>query len=401
MNDEPIPAIERRIVLLVAMVQFVNIVDFMMVMPMGPDFAKSLGFDVAKVGMVGGAYTASAAVAGIVAASMLDRAKRRMALAIAMVGLGAGTVLGAAATGLWSLMGARVVAGAFGGPATSVALALIADYIPPQRRGRAMGAVFGAFSAASVLGVPAGLELARLGGWRMPFLVVGIAGIAITGLVVWLLPRDDAPRTNQRATFAELWRNPNVRIALAGFFCLNLSGFALIPNMSGFLQGNMGVPRATLSSLYLVGGIASFFFLRLAGIVIDKRGSSPVAIGATCALVFVAVMLFIVEVKSIPMVILFTLFMLAMSVRAVSIQTLGTRVAAPHERAAFQSYQSATQHIAASIGAGVSSLFLSEVGGHIIGMPAVSMGAMAVALGVPTAVVMLQARLGVASTAAR
>jgi hypothetical protein len=33
-----------------------------------------------------------------------------------------------------------------------------------------MGAVMGAFSLASVLGVPASLELARLGGWRFPFL---------------------------------------------------------------------------------------------------------------------------------------------------------------------------------------------------------------------------------------
>ena len=34
---------ERAVILLVAMVQFVNILDFMMVMPMGPDFAAALG----------------------------------------------------------------------------------------------------------------------------------------------------------------------------------------------------------------------------------------------------------------------------------------------------------------------------------------------------------------------
>ena len=74
---------------------------------------------------------------------------------------------------------ARVIAGAFGGPATSLSLSIIADVVPPARRGRAMGAVMGAFSIASVLGVPLGLWLARLGGWRMPFLVVAGFGVVV------------------------------------------------------------------------------------------------------------------------------------------------------------------------------------------------------------------------------
>jgi len=38
--------------------------------------------------------------------------------------------------------------------------------------------VMGAFSIASILGVPAGLELARRGGWRLPFIAVGVLGAA-------------------------------------------------------------------------------------------------------------------------------------------------------------------------------------------------------------------------------
>jgi predicted MFS family arabinose efflux permease len=74
---------------------------------------------------------------------------------------------------------ARVVAGAFGGPATSLAYSIIADVIPAERRGRVMGVVMGAFAVASVLGVPAGLELARLGSWKTPFIAVALMGAAI------------------------------------------------------------------------------------------------------------------------------------------------------------------------------------------------------------------------------
>jgi len=152
---------ERRLLFLLGAVQFINLIDFMMVMPLGPDLAEALGIPSAHLGYIGGSYTAAAAVSGIVGSLFLDRFDRRKALAVAMAGLVLGTLAGGFATGMGTLLAARVLAGVFGGPATSIALSIIADVIPPERRGKAMGAVMGAFSVASVLGVPMGLELAR------------------------------------------------------------------------------------------------------------------------------------------------------------------------------------------------------------------------------------------------
>ena len=149
---------ERAVVLLVAAVQFVNILDFVMVMPMGPDFAAALGIPASKLGLIGGSYTAAAAISGLACSFFLDRFDRRPALGVAMLGLVAGTAMGGLATGMPSLLAARIVAGLFGGPATSLSFSIIADVVPAQRRGTAMGIVMGAFSIASVLGVPAGLE---------------------------------------------------------------------------------------------------------------------------------------------------------------------------------------------------------------------------------------------------
>src|SRR6187551_468220 len=83
--------LERRIIFLVGAIQFVNVLDFMMVMPLGPDFAAALSIDTSHIGLVGGAYTASAAVAGMVGSLFLDRFDRRRALACAMLGLALGT----------------------------------------------------------------------------------------------------------------------------------------------------------------------------------------------------------------------------------------------------------------------------------------------------------------------
>src|SRR2546426_12413880 len=56
---------ERAILFLVGAVQFINVLDFMMVMPLGPDFAAHLGIPTSHLGYIGGSYVAAAAVAGL------------------------------------------------------------------------------------------------------------------------------------------------------------------------------------------------------------------------------------------------------------------------------------------------------------------------------------------------
>ncbi len=57
---------ERLIILVISAAQFVNVLDFVIVMPLGPDFARDLGIGTSQLPLVGSAYTAAAAVAGLV-----------------------------------------------------------------------------------------------------------------------------------------------------------------------------------------------------------------------------------------------------------------------------------------------------------------------------------------------
>lgn len=115
MQAMPVIINERAILFLIASVQFVNIIDFMMVMPMGPFFATALDIPTSKLGLVGGSYTAAAAVSGVVCSTFLDRFDRRTALAWTMLGLVISTAAGGLAWSLNTLLAARVGAGAFVG----------------------------------------------------------------------------------------------------------------------------------------------------------------------------------------------------------------------------------------------------------------------------------------------
>ena len=403
-RDRP-PSAERRIVFLLAAVQFVNILDFMMVMPLGPDFATALGIPTSRLGIIGGSYTAAAAVAGLAAAQFLDRFDRRRALALSMLGLVAGTALGALADDFSELVAARVVAGGFGGPATAIALAILTDAVPPQRRGRAIGTVMGAFSVASVLGVPTGLRLALWGDWRTPFWAVSGLGLVVGAAALALMPPQRAHLGRAGTTppmrpLREFLGDRRVQLAFAATVAAFLGVFAVIPHLATFAQYNLGFPRERLDTLYLAGGVVSFFAMRAGGRIVDQHGPLPAVWFGGLMLAALFVGGFVPAHTLLPVPVIFVGFMLANSVRVVGLNTLTSKLPSPTERARFMSGQNAVQHLAAAIGATLSSALLTERPDHsLAGMPRLALLGAALALALPLLVRMILHRLP-ATTAA-
>lgn len=387
------PLSERALIFVIGAVQFSNILDFMMVMPLGPDFARDLNISTAHLGFIGGAYTASAAVAGILGSLWLERLDRRTALVLSMLGLVVGTVAGGFANSLQGLIGARILAGFWGGPATSVSMSIIADGIPPERRGKAMGAVMGAFSAAAVLGVPAGLELARRGTWRLPFFAVG--GLAlVVALAAWqVLPpmRGHLNRQYARTSLGSLLRRRDVLLAIAITTVVMAGSFCIIPNIASYVQLNLGFPRERLGGLYLVGGVLSFFATRWVGKLVDQFGAAISGSGGAMLLVVVVGVGYWSEPPLAPVEAIFLGFFLAMAFRNVPVNTIMSMVPGPAERATFMSLQSAVQHLAASLGAFASSRLLSDGPNHrLVGMGQVALLSMGLSLCLPPLLYALQ-----------
>jgi predicted MFS family arabinose efflux permease len=376
---------ERAVLVVVGLVQFVNILDFMMVMPLGPDFSRGLGIPLSHLGYIGGSYTAAAAVSGVLGALFLDRFDRRAALFVAMLGLSVGTLAGGFATGFPSLLAARIVAGLFGGPATSIAYSIIADVVPSERRGRAMGAVMGAFSLASVFGVPLGLELAHIGTFRTPFFVVALLGLAAAAAGRVFLPslRGHLAKGVVNPPLTALLRT-DVVLSLSLTALLTVSTFVLVPNISSYVLQNLEYPRSRLGVLYLVGGSLSFFSMRLVGRIIDRVGSALVGTVGTLFYCGVVVSIFLCVPPLLPIIVAFAGFMVINSSRMVAHSTLTSKVPSSAERARFGSVQSAVQHLTAALGAFLSARMLTESDKHtLVGMPRVAGIAVAFAVVVP------------------
>ena len=387
MSKHAIP--ESRIVLIAALIQFINVTDFMMVMPLGPDFSRALGIAMEKIGIIAGSYTFSAALFGIIAAFFLDRFQRRKAIIVCLAGLIGATALGAVVWSEASMIAARILAGAFGGPLTALGIALIADSIPPERRGAAMGKVMGGFALASVFGVPFGLELAQYFSWHAPF--ISTAGF---GVVVWILALrwlpDYAPShvpasiRVMTSDIATLLKRPVTLYSFCLTSVVMMSGFMIIPNISAYLQFNLHVPRDSIGVLYLLGGATSFFSMRLAGKLVDRWSAVKTMWLFTLMFVIVVLIGFTQEKQIIPIALLFICFMVSMTGRGVAGQTLTSKVPPPQLRGAFLSLQSTVTHIATSLGAGYSAMILrSSENGALVGVPTLAYTAIMLALIAP------------------
>ena len=394
---------ERTVIFLIGAVQFVNILDFMMVLPLGPFFAGPLGIPASRIGVIGGSYTAAAAISGIACSFFLDRFDRRKALGVAVAGLVMATALGGLSTGFGSIVFARILAGAFGGPATSLSLSIVADVIPSERRGKALGAVMGAFSVSAVLGVPTGLELARWGGWRLPFFSVAGLGLVLLPIAIALLPPLTghlAAAKSARTGFFSLLSRPIVQLSAVATFAVMASAFLVVPVVTPYLVFNLRFPDRDLKWIYMIGGALSFVVLRVIGALVDRFGSTRLAAVGTAVFLVVAWFAFVRYDPRIPVTLLFVLFMLGMNFRMAPYQTLISKVPAPRERASFMSLIGAAQHLSTSAGAVFSSVILSTgESGELVGMPRLGGIAMSVAAVVPALFWLVERRVARAAAA--
>ncbi len=134
---------------------FVDMVGLLMILPLMPYYARSLGASALMVALLMSSFTAAQLLSAPFWGRVSDRYGRRPAL---LIGLGAAAiayVVFAYATTIWLLLLSRVVQGA-GGGTTGVVQAYVADAVEPEERAKALGWISAATNVGVALGPPVG-----------------------------------------------------------------------------------------------------------------------------------------------------------------------------------------------------------------------------------------------------
>jgi predicted MFS family arabinose efflux permease len=370
---EPAGVTGRReliLLLILASVQFTSIVDFMVLMPLAPQLERKLGIDGQRFGWVVASYTLSAGVAGLVASTFLDRFGRKRAFLSLFVGFLVGTFLCGMAFSYRSLLLARVVTGSFGGLLSGMALAIVGDVFPEERRGWATGVLMSSFALASVLGVPVCLSLGTRFGWHVPFLILATLGLPILVLAVIQLPplRDHLvgrvnvhPWDRLRQTFTE----PNHLRAFALTSTIMLGSFSAIPYISLYLVKNVGVTEANLFFVYVAGGLLSLVGGPVIGRLADRHGKLKVY--RIVAAMAAGLLLVLTNLPPVPLAIAAGtcgVLMLCNAGRMVAGLAIVTGSVEQRRRGGFMSANSAMQHLASGLAAWIGGQLVVSLPGE-------------------------------------
>ncbi len=350
---------ERWMLATLAVIQFTSTLDFMVMMPLAPQFTRLFDLSAQEFGFLISAYTFSAAGAGVVTSVFIERFDRKRLLLAIYAGFVASAVVTASAQSYSMLLVARALAGVFGGVLGGVVFTIIGDAVPEARRGHATGIVMTSFSVATVAGVPAALLLGNLFGWRAAFILVAVLGLACSVTARRTLPHvSHAGRDQQHDTWKEFVRTltfPNHLRAFAFTLLMMMSGFTVIPYVSLYITSNAGLPERDLPLVYLVGGVATFFTARWIGRWADRAGKLRVY--RRVAWVSMVPLLAITHAPVLPLVAvlaLTTLFFIFVSGRMVPAMAVVTSAARPGARGAFMTLNSAVMQIGSGLAATIT-----------------------------------------------
>jgi len=364
---------ERALLLTLAAIQFTNIVDFMIMMPMGDILQKKLEINPAQYGILVSSYGIAAFVTAFLGVFYLDRLDRKKALLVAYCGFIIGTLSSAILpnTDNQSLnyilfILTRVITGLTGGLMGGLVLAIVGDVVPFERRGRAMGIITIAFSLAAVIGMPVALTLVDMfdNNWHVPFIGVSLLSVPILLFGIKYIPsltahiKQKTKDYDRMETIRLAFTNREQRNALAFTILLIMGQFTVVSFMTPYYINNVGLSQSDIKWIYLVGGAGTVISGRIVGKWVDKYGRFRIfTIAAWCSVFCILVVTHLPIVPLWFVLIMAGLFFVVVSGRMIPANTISTTVVNPEHRGGFMSLNSSMM----SLGSGASGIIAGAI----------------------------------------
>ncbi len=351
----------KFILYLLALINFTHIVDSMLIMPLGDIFINEFKINSSEYSILVSGYSFAAFVSSLLGIVFIDRFSRKRSLITMYLGFSIGTLLCAYTNGYYELLFLRIFTGFFGGIIGALILSVISDLYLFKERGAAIGILFMSFSAASALGVPIGIYLAGESEWKLPFKLIGIFGLIISGIIYVVFPemKDHLENKSKKIEVGTIFRNifkdTNQVNALIAGFVLVMAHFVIIPFISPYMITNVGLSQNDIAVQFFFGGAATVISSQIIGKSTDKRGVMKVFVIVLFLSFIPTILITNLGASSLVLAtVITTAFFIFATGRMISPNTIITAAAGPNNRGSFMSVKSALQQLAVGLSAFIS-----------------------------------------------
>jgi MFS family permease len=258
----------RRIVILTGSIVFLDAMLFGAIIPLLPHFADTYDLSKLEAGALLGAYGAGAFLGGIPGGFLVGRIGPKRGVLVGLAVLSLSSFGFALASAPLALGVARFVQGLSSATTWAGALAWVAVTVPRERRGQALGTVFGLAVLGFVVGPMFG-GVADLVGIRGSFVAIALVAVA---LVLALVPVEPAvPETPSPGAVARALRDP----AFVGGLWLNTLPalfFGVLDVLVPLRFDREGHGALAIAAVFVVAGLVEVAVNPLVGRISDRRG---------------------------------------------------------------------------------------------------------------------------------
>lgn len=349
----------------------------------------------------------AANLAGVALGSVLggllgDRIGRRWALIGAILLFGVMTFAGGFSQNVTQLMMIRFIDGIGIGAAIPNGAALIAEFTPARRRGRAIaiGMVF--IPIGGIIAGALGASLLEMVGWRPLFFIAGVLPLSLAALFMFTLPESPAfllregklaalvtllgrcgitleagrelqapPKQAAMTAPLSMLLSPALRtqtlLLWGGFFTCLMASYTLfswVPTMLHTLGLDLTMTSLGITTFHLGGVVGAL----ISGVLLDRYGFSSTHMGmAALAAIMAVVMAFLLGQSVLPiMLILSMMMLLGLCVAGLhnTLYTLATTVCPIEARATGVGIASATGRLGAVLSS-FTGVLTMDMGGPL------------------------------------
>lgn len=353
------------VLITLAFVQFSNILDGMIMMPLAPTIKEVFHIDTRHFGWLVSSFGIAAGCSAFFSTFWADKFDRKKILVVLYIGFIIGTFFCAISPNYKFFLIARIFTGLFGGVCGSVIMAIVGDIIPNDKRARAMGIIMMGFALASVVGVPMGLIIANSFNWQMPFYVICAIGFLVLISIIVFIPNvtghlNEPKRHTVKDFYRTVFTNQSIIIALSLPAIMVVAHMAIIPYITDFSVNNLHLSRSKdVPLMYLIGGVLSVVNSPFVGKLADKHGRYKVF--AILSFIALFPIFFITNLQSASLVVFLictSFFFIGSGGRLIPVQAMVTSAVLPQFRGSFMALNSALQQFTMGV--------ITLIGGLII-----------------------------------
>jgi DHA1 family inner membrane transport protein len=233
---------------------------------------QELRIPVHQAGLVVSLYAVVYAVASPLLVAWSGRVGRRTVLAIGLLLIALGAVVGVFAASFGTLLAGRALMAVGGGLVTPVAGAIGVATSTPQTRGRVLATVFAGLTIAQALGLPLGAWLVGVAGYRATFVLIAVAAV-LAALLVWLcVPRRITSSPAGLRALGSVLLEPRLLAALSFIVFFIGGNFVFLTYLTTFLQSRHALQGQALAGVLLLYGLGAVAGNVLGGRLADRLG---------------------------------------------------------------------------------------------------------------------------------